>query len=296
MANFLRKFLALGATLTLLMGQTLVAFAADITAPSDVEGLEAFPGDEEVTLSWDAATDDTDVTGYFIYTGLNSVSEDGGSYSLGSTDAGDVLSYTMDTLTNGVTYYFAITAYDAEGNESEFYSLEAEATPQESETGDFTEPTVSDAEAITGTLVEVSFSEDVVLPEENPEAAFSIEASDGETLEVLDAYLSDDDNSVVFVVTDDQTAGAEYILTAGIDIEDEAGNPIVSGTSDTAIFTGSSLDEPAEDVGDEEEPTEDVDFMLDEIEATSETEITVTFTQEVSVAEAGSFQIQLEDV
>ncbi|MEK7145645.1 MAG: hypothetical protein AAB802_00490, partial [Patescibacteria group bacterium] len=91
MANFLRKFLALGATLTLLMGQTLVAFAADITAPSDVEGLEAFPGDEEVTLSWDAATDDTDVTGYFIYTGLNSVSEDGGSYSLGSTDAGDVL-------------------------------------------------------------------------------------------------------------------------------------------------------------------------------------------------------------
>lgn len=284
----------------LISGQTMSAFAAesdDTSSPSDVENPAAFPGDGEITLSWDPATDDTDVAGYYVYSGLYSVSADGGSYTFGSSDVGDTTTYTMENLSNGVTYYFAITAYDAAGNESEYYSEEVEATPEESGTGDFTEPTVTDAEALTGTLVTVTFSENVILPTD-ASSAFSIEASDGTALEVLDAYASDEDH-VVFVVTSEQTAGAQYMLTAGIDIEDEAGNPIVSGTSDTAVFTGSSATGVAEnDVGTSADVSANMEssgFELDEIEATDENELTLTFSEAVAYADPDSFTIEQAD-
>ncbi|MBU0981693.1 fibronectin type III domain-containing protein, partial [Patescibacteria group bacterium] len=230
-------------------------------------------------------TDDTGVSGYYIYSGLNSATEGDGSYTFGATDAGDVLSYTMDGLTNGETYYFAITAYDEEGNESEYYSDEVEATPEQSEVGDFTSPTVTDANAVTKTLVEVQFSEDVVLPDDGA-SAFGLESTDGTFLEVLDAYVSDDE-STVFVVTDTQTAGAEYILTASSSIEDNAGNPIVSGTSDTAIFTGSSLDEAPLD----EEPVTVVTFELMDVESIETDKIRLEFSEPVVVADPDSFMI-----
>ncbi len=283
MAKYLKRLIATAAVLALGVN-ALTAFAADTTEPSDVEGLVAYPGDGEVTLQWDPATDDTAVTGYYIYSGLSSVSEDGGSYTFGSTDAGDITSYTMEGLSNDVTYYFAVTGYDEAGNESVNYSFEADATPVSADTGDFSSPTVSDAEALSNTLVQVTFSEDLVLPDDEA-SAFSAEASDGTALEILDAYLSEEDASVVFLVTDVQTAGAQYLITAGIDISDEAGNPIISGTSDTADFTGSAVEtapeeEDEEPVVDEEEPTSSSDFTVDEVEASEANEIKITLSQD----------------
>lgn len=292
----LKKWLALGLTTSLLL--PAMALAADNTPPSDVENLAATPGDEEVTLTWDAATDDTALAGYFLYSGLTSVTDDGGEYTFGATDTGDVVEYTMEGLTNGVTYYFAVTAYDEAGNESEFYSFEVEATPEESETGDSTAPTVTDAQALTSTLVEVEFSESVDLPSDATDA-FTIEALDGSFLEVLDAYVSSDDDSVVFVVTETQDADEEYTLTAGIAIEDMAGNPVESGTSDTAIFDASSLEGEAHSEDDhdhdhdhdhEDENTSDT-FELTEVEATDLNELKLSFTQEVIVADADSIEI-----
>lgn len=282
--------------------QALIAFAADTSVPSDVEGLVALPGDSEVTLEWDPATDDIGVTGYYVYSGLTSVSEDGGSYTFGETDMGDNTTYVMDGLTNDVTYYFTVTAYDAAGNESEYYSNEAEATPVSAETGDFTAPTVTNAEALTGTMVEVEFSEEVVLPDDAA-SAFSIESSEGKMLEIFDAYLSDDDANVVFIITDGQTAGAQYILTAGLSISDTEGNPIESGTSDTAVFTGSSLTK-SEDTT-EEDTEEDAesgvskgessdDFNILEIEATEIDEIEVELS-EAAASATDAFTIQLLD-
>lgn len=311
MANTLKRFAALATVAMLLWGQTALVFAEDAAesddteSPSFVENLEAFPGDGEVTLTWDPATDDTGVTGYNVYSGLSSVSEDGGSYTFGSKDVGDTTTYAVDSLSNGVTYYFAVTAYDAAGNQSENYSLEVEATPEASETGDFTEPTVTDASAMTSTLVTVEFSESVVLPDDAA-TAFSIESSEGTALEVLDAYLSEDD-AVVFVVTAEQTAGAQYILTAGIEIMDEAGNPIVSGTSDTGVFTGSAMEEVADEEGDVDEETEDEnleddtdeeqavsdEFVLEEVESNDLNELVLTFSQEVDNADPDSFTIEL---
>ena len=307
MAKSFKKIVALAAVTMLLWGQTALVLAddagtEDAESPSYVEGLEVVPGDGEVTLTWDPATDDTGVAGYYVYSGLSSVSEDGGSYTFDSKDVGDVTTYVFDSLSNGVTYYFAVTAYDAAGNESENYSLEVEATPEASETGDFTEPTVTDATALTSTLVEVEFSEDVTLPEDAG-SAFSIESSDGTAIEVLDAYASDEAD-VVFVVTEEQTAGAQYILTAGIEITDAAGNPIVSGTSDTAVFTGSSLEEVAgdddddddnDDNDDDDEVTASEDFELEDVDVVELNELELFFSEEVGNADPDSFVIELMD-
>ena len=317
MANTLKRLVAMATVTALLWGQTALVLAddaetEDTSSPSFVEGLEAFPGDEEITLTWDPATDDTGVAGYYVYSGLSSVDEDGEEYTFGGRDVGDVTTYVADSLSNGVTYYFAVTAYDDAGNSSANYSLEVEGTPEASEVGDFTEPTVIDASAMTSTLLTVEFSENLVLPSAAG-SAFSIESSEGAALEVFDAYLSDDP-AVVFVVTGEQTAGAQYILTAGIEIEDENGNPIVSGTSDTAVFTGSAVDDVSVDDGDDDEVAGNddddddndddddeievpvgTDFELEEVDAAELNELVLTFSEEVGNADPDSFTIELLD-
>jgi fibronectin type 3 domain-containing protein len=58
------------------------------------------------------------VAGYRVYWGTSS-----GSYSQShgaGINTGSATSYTVTGLTVGRTYYFAVTAYDAVGNESAF--------------------------------------------------------------------------------------------------------------------------------------------------------------------------------
>jgi hypothetical protein len=66
----------------------------------------------EAKLAWDAPATLTDVTGYKIYYGTAS-----GIYSQ-SIDVGNTTSYTVSNLTDGQTYYFATTTYNAAGVES----------------------------------------------------------------------------------------------------------------------------------------------------------------------------------
>jgi fibronectin type 3 domain-containing protein len=67
----------------------------------------------QITLAWDANTE-PELAGYKIYYGLLS-----DQYS-SSVDAGNRTSYTLSNLPDGKTYYFAATAYDRDGNESDF--------------------------------------------------------------------------------------------------------------------------------------------------------------------------------
>ena len=71
------------------------------------------------SLSWDApitnadGTPLTDLAGYKIYYGISS-----GDYSV-IINVGNVTAYRVRNLAPG-TYYFAVTAYDKEGNESAY--------------------------------------------------------------------------------------------------------------------------------------------------------------------------------
>lgn len=241
----------------------------DAEAPSDVENVSAVAGDSLVILSWDVATDDVGVVGYNVYVGLETVGGEGETYTFDPFDVGDVVSAEISDLENDTTYYFAVTALDSAGNESGNFSFEVSATPEAGLGGEEDEiaPTVVEAEAHSMIEVDIEFSEEVELPELNPEQAFSIEAEETlELLEVLDAEVLEDEDveegkegMVVRLTTEEQIKDVNYILTATIDVTDPAGNPIVSGTSDTASFLGSDV---APEAGDEDGPVvESVEFV-----------------------------------
>lgn len=68
------------------------------------------------TLQWGVSSDSR-VTGYRVYYGTSSRSyQPKGS----GANAASSTSYVVGNLTVGATYYFAVTAYDASGNESDF--------------------------------------------------------------------------------------------------------------------------------------------------------------------------------
>ena len=74
----------------------------------------------ETTLSWDAPSTNTegtpltDLAGYFIYYGTAT-----GDYSQ-IVDIGNVTTNQVTNLIDGITYYFAISAYDTYMNESDY--------------------------------------------------------------------------------------------------------------------------------------------------------------------------------
>jgi PKD repeat protein len=65
-----------------------------------------------VQLRWDAPT--THADGYKVYYGLSSELYDV------TLDVGNALSVAISGLVDGLTYYFAVTAYDTSGHESAF--------------------------------------------------------------------------------------------------------------------------------------------------------------------------------
>ena len=70
-----------------------------------------FDSNAQIRLAWDPNTE-PDIVGYQIYYGT--ASRNYGS----SIDVGNVTTYTLPGLTQGVTYYIALTAYDSANHES----------------------------------------------------------------------------------------------------------------------------------------------------------------------------------
>jgi fibronectin type 3 domain-containing protein len=81
----------------------------------------ALAGGSSVTLAWDPSVSGG-IAGYRVYEGTNSH-----AYTT-TVSAGAVTQTALSGLTTGVTYYFAVTAYDANGLESDF-SSEVSYTP-----------------------------------------------------------------------------------------------------------------------------------------------------------------------
>lgn len=287
----------------------------DASAPADVESLLATPGDSEVLLVWEAVENSAGVTGYKIYRGTHPVRSDEDLYDLPIIPVGNVTSYTVKNLSNGQTYFFAVTAVDTEGRESPNYSPEASATPQSglhlaAVEDNGRAPEVSDVRAENKTTVIVVFSEPVMLPAESPASAFKIEKLLGAArLEVLNAVLSEDDetDATVILTTAKQEADSEYILTAGIEIHDLYDNPVISGTSDTGSFTGSAeaAPEPSESVpapspAPPPQPPVNIDTeppVINEGTADFDNRIALEFSEEIVLPEnpASKFSIVKKD-
>ncbi|MBP7671012.1 fibronectin type III domain-containing protein [Candidatus Gracilibacteria bacterium] len=284
----MKKLICSSLATLMVLAMPMTAFAADAEAPSDVEGVRAEALNKSAKISWEAATDNIDVTGYQVHYGLSPVDDVGESFDE-MEDVGKKLSYTVSGLDNGEEYFFAVVAYDAEGNESLNWSTQVSATPGGAATDDDESPTVADAEAVDKITVKVEFSEAVVLPEDDAEDAFAIENDESfEPLNVVAAELDeeDEDGKTVILTTDAQEDGVDYTLTVGIDIEDESGNPIVSGTSDTAAFVGSGA-----------EHVEGEEFEVLSAEAVDNTHVTVTFNKSIflSIDPSEDFEIVAKD-
>jgi fibronectin type 3 domain-containing protein len=93
------------------------------TVPSAPQNLQLSSSDQQIVLTWNAPADDggSAITNYKIYRGTTSGSE---TYL---TTVGNVLTYTDTGLTNGVTYYYQVSAVNSAGEGLK--SNEASATP-----------------------------------------------------------------------------------------------------------------------------------------------------------------------
>jgi len=109
------------ATLPLVLAALALAGCYDDTAPRDVtppaapRGLNSVTGDGRVSLHWLENTE-ADVAGYNVYESDCSGGP-GCPYRRVGTTTGTSL--TVGALTNGVTQYFAVAAFDRAGNESD---------------------------------------------------------------------------------------------------------------------------------------------------------------------------------
>jgi len=102
---------------TVLCGLLLTLF---LLAPINL----AFAG--SATISWNANTE-SDLAGYKVYYGTASrTGSDPKTCGLcgysTNINVGNVRTYTISSLTNGMTYYFSVSAYDTSNNESAFSS------------------------------------------------------------------------------------------------------------------------------------------------------------------------------
>lgn len=282
-------------TLIALFAATALAiptvFGADF--PEDVTGLSATAVDStSIGLSWDAAEDAEGnmVDHYRIYYADSSIQAVGeGDYTDEIDTPNNNTSYVVTELMPDQDYYFSVTAFDTYGEESESYSYEASATTpaeageeaeEESEESDTMSPVVVDVVVPDNTHIEIEFSEPVVLPDLLPEASFSIEEqiNPSATLEVMSVEIDEENPAIVVIETSEQTFSVNYIVTVGVTVTDEAGNPIISGSTDSGLFVGSDMIAAGEEVIEE---TEEVAAEETEaIEETTATEEPVVTTEE----------------
>lgn len=288
----MKKIATFSLSLMLFSTFSLSAFAADTEKPSDVENFAGTSLDAGTKLSWSKATDNVAVTGYIVHYGLTPVTEKGQKYDK-NVDVKNVTDYTLTGLENGKKYYLSVVAYDAAGNESQNWANALSVTPSKDagKSDDKDAPQVSDIEALNKVQVKVIFSEEIVLPAEDAQDAFTIENNDDLTaLVVSKAEMDTEDktNKTVILTTAEQKDKIEYTLTAGINVKDKAGNPIISGTSDTAVFTGSAKDKPADDT---------VGPVVLKVEPVDNTHFAITFDEAVvlNIDPAENFKIIAED-
>lgn len=94
------------------LGETTLYYSS-YTKPLPPINLKAFPGDSQVTLTWDEAGD-PNVQGYMVYYGTASGYYFGEKASIGNSpaDVGNENTIVLKNLENDTLYFFTVVAYD----------------------------------------------------------------------------------------------------------------------------------------------------------------------------------------
>lgn len=95
----------------------------DLTPPSPPKNIVVINGDKRAEIYWKRNTE-SDLAGYNIY---YSYSYDGKYTLIGSSSTNSFVDFG---IRNGIKYYYAVTAYDYDGNESELSLDVAYAVPR----------------------------------------------------------------------------------------------------------------------------------------------------------------------
>ena len=98
----------------------------DTEPPAIPRGVVSITGDEQGTVEW-FPNGERDLAGYRIWR-----SPDDDEFDLLAELSDDAFQYVDNDVRNGATYFYAVSAYDADGNESEVSPERVPDTPRPS--------------------------------------------------------------------------------------------------------------------------------------------------------------------
>lgn len=102
----------------------------DIDPPAIPRGVRTITGDEYVIIEW-YPNGENDLDGYKVWRGEDDINFDLiAEIQTSGTEENHREQYTDTDVRNGSTYFYAVTAYDINGNESELSPEEAWDTPR----------------------------------------------------------------------------------------------------------------------------------------------------------------------
>ncbi len=174
--------------------------------------LSAFPAAASVRISWQANTE-SDLAGYKIYYGMSP-----GTYTT-ILDVGNAVQYTFNALIPGMTYYLAVTAYDAAGNESG-YSTEVSFKVE-----DTVPPQITGVSCTQVDRVVVVFNEAVEMT--SAELVTNYQITNG--IVVQSAHLQSD-NVTIYLYTTQHAVGSYVLTVNGVKDRADVPNMIANGT------------------------------------------------------------------
>jgi membrane-bound inhibitor of C-type lysozyme len=179
-------------------------------------------------VSWQANSE-ADLAGYRVYYGTASK-----TYTASPINVGKTTQYTVNNLTSGTTYYFAVTAYDTAGNESGFSSEVPYTSP------DTDPPTLVSASCLLVDKVGVKFSEPLDATSAQIRTNYTISGN----IVVTSAVLQSDKMTVYLFTT--QHANGNYTLTvSGVKDTASVPNTIASGSQTSYAWSSSDVTPPA---------------------------------------------------
>lgn len=97
----------------------------DDSAPARPRGVRSVTGDGQILIEW-YPNEETDLKGYVIYRSFSEYKD----YVEIATVGPKVRSYIDNDVKNGTTYYYAVTAFDYDGNESDLSPEIVDDTPR----------------------------------------------------------------------------------------------------------------------------------------------------------------------